>query len=299
MSKKGDGKIIDITKNDRFFKQNALKFYARGSDFVILYADVLFVINFSMDFLALFLTSYLMHRRVHKFRIILASSIGAIYSILEMVLQLNSIISVLLTIITSILLCLVGFKEKKIKHFIGMLLVFWGISATIGGIMSLLYTFLNKVLQEYILDLKIEEAQLYNGARFFIIASISVIAAIIFGKIFSAKSSVIEVDLQVKINNKIYKLRGLCDSGNILTEPITGKRVILVSDKSEIGRVINSFPEHKKRYIPYNTIDGGGLIRGITPQEIHIKDKEVIAIIATVNKEDFNGLEALVPGSMV
>jgi hypothetical protein len=92
----------------------------------------------------------IMHRKIHKVRMLIAAAIGGIYSIFEIVVNINSILSIIITIIISIVICLISFKEKKFKGFVAMYLIFWGVSASIGGLMSLLYTFLNKVLYCYI-----------------------------------------------------------------------------------------------------------------------------------------------------
>ena len=266
---------------------------------MILYADILFIINFSMDFLALFLTSMIMHRKIHKVRILIAAAIGGIYSIFEIVVNINSILSIIITIIISIVICLISFKEKKFKGFAAMYLIFWGVSASIGGLMSLLYTFLNKILYDFIKDFNAVESEIYDGARFFIIASIAIITAIVFSRIFKGREEIKEIEFEVILNSKSYKLKGLCDTGNMLIEPITGKKVILVSQNSEIGKEIEEYPDYKKRYIPYSAVKETGFIKGIVPKNIIINKKEITAVVATVNNEDFGGYEALIPSSLV
>ena len=134
---------------------------------MILYADVLFAINFSMDFLALFICSMIMRRRINKKRIILASFFGAIYSVVDVVLALQAFIKIAISVSVAVVICVICFAESKIKSIMALCVMYLFTSATLGGIMSLVYTLFNSVLSK-IID-KHTYAGAYNGARTFII----------------------------------------------------------------------------------------------------------------------------------
>ena len=105
--------------------------------------------------------------------------------------------------------------------------------------------------------------------------------------------------MKVMMKNKSYHLKGLCDSGNVLFEPITGKSVILVSSVSDIGKMIELESDIKKRYIPFCSVDKKGMLRGIVPDKLLINNSEISAIIAPAENKSFNGFDALVPLSLV
>ena len=46
-----------------------------------IYADVLFIINFSMDFLSLYIVGRLMHFKMEARRVIFGASVGALYGV--------------------------------------------------------------------------------------------------------------------------------------------------------------------------------------------------------------------------
>ena len=46
-----------------------------------IYGDVLFVINFCMDFLSLYISGKLMHMKMSRLRLIIAATIGGIYGV--------------------------------------------------------------------------------------------------------------------------------------------------------------------------------------------------------------------------
>ncbi len=264
---------------------------------MILYADILFAINFSMDFLALFICSIILHKKLNRKRIIIASLLGALFGVLDVVVQLNQALSILLSIVVAIIMCLISFFEINIKKAIVTNLTYWGVSACLGGVMSLLFSFFNRIFGEYIQKYSQETA--YNGARFLIIASLTAIVSIIFTRIFTSKKDIKATEITIKIDEKEYKLEALCDSGNMLCDPILIKPVILVTDKSKIGKIIKTKNDIKKRYIPYSDVSGDGMLKGIIPESIVVGKNVVDAIIAPIEKNDFAGYEALVPANLV
>ena len=108
-----------------------------------IYADMLFAINFSMDLVSLFITASIVRRKIHKKRMLISSAIGGLYGVLEVILPLSPVISAILGILVSFLMCFIAYFEKSIKRFTAMYVIYWGVSASLGGFMSVLYSFLN------------------------------------------------------------------------------------------------------------------------------------------------------------
>lgn len=262
-----------------------------------LYADVLFAINFSMDFLSIFITEMILHRKLHKKRVLISGVIGGLYGVIEVLIPMNLGIGTIINVVVSFLMCFIAFNENRVSKFTGMIIMFWGVSASLGGIMSLIYTFLNKMFLEYMKATSYSTA--YKGARFLIITSLTIFTAMVFTRVFVSKKDIKEVLVNIDINGIAFSLKGICDSGNLLTEPITGQSVILVSADTEIGKEIEKVQEIKKRYIPYHGIENEGILKGIVPSKILINNSEMRAIIAPIRNRDFAGYDALVPISLV
>ncbi len=263
---------------------------------MVLYADVLFAINFSMDFLALFITTRIMHKRLYKVRILISALIGGIYSIIEMVITIQNVsLQIGINILVSLIMCIIAFKERKFGRFAVIYAIFWGVSALMGGVMSLLFSTFNKIFYTYIAQLDIIDTSSYNGTRFVVIILASIIVSILLSKLYTTKKCIQNVNLKIWVDTSVFDITGLCDSGNLLVEPLSGKNVILVSSSSKLGKKIEEEPEYKKRYIPYSGVEASGILKGIIPTKIIINDIEVDAIIAPIRKNDFGGFEALVP----
>jgi stage II sporulation protein GA (sporulation sigma-E factor processing peptidase) len=262
-----------------------------------LYADVLFAINFSMDFLSLFICSIILHKKAERKRIIMASLIGALYGVIDVVFSKSQLLSLLFCVLISILMCLISFFEKSIKRILITILVYWGVSASLGGVMSLLYSLLNRLFYDIIKSYS--SVSIYNGSRFFIIASLTAVVSIIVSRIFTSKKDVKAIEIKIIYENCVYKIQALCDSGNLLVEPISQKPVILVAEKTRMGKVLASKEDKYKRYIPYKDVGGEGILKGAIPDKVYVGDNLVDAIVAPIKHNDFAGYDALVPRALI
>ena len=99
--------------------------------------------------------------------------------------------------------------------------------------------------------------------------------------------------------NKEYELTGLCDSGNLLKDPLSDKDVILVAKDTNIAIKIESLDDIYKRFIPFQDISQKGMLKGVIPQKILIEDKEVSAIVAPAKQDSFGNTDALIPASLL
>ena len=263
---------------------------------MIFYVDIMLAIDFSMDFLALFICSVLLHLRLHKLRIILSASFGALYGVLQVLIDTSTLVTIIVSIFVAFLMILIAFPFKGISNVCFNTVIYVFVNTMLGGIMSILYSFLNRILGDVIENNSFEGK--YGFARMFMIIALTAVAAMIFSKMLCSKKDVHTVEVRLKINDEVYAFTGMCDSGNLLTEPISGKKVILVSEFSKAGIEISKYNELLKKYIPYKNINGSGIIKGIVPKELLINGKSTNAIVATVKNESFDGYEALVPGGL-
>lgn len=264
---------------------------------MVIYVDVLFLINFSMDFLSLFFCSKIFHRKIQRGRMIVSSTLGAIYATFQVLLDISSVFSVFLLVLFAFLMVKVAFNEKSIKLICVQVIMFLFVSATLGGIMSIIYSFINKIIAKYVAEYSYDGT--YSGARIFIVVGLTAIVTLIIFRIFNAKRETKTVNFEVELNGQKFSLSGMCDSGNLLTEPFSGRRVILVCEACSLGRCITSIEDIYKKYIPYKDVTNSGMLRGVVPSKILIDGCAKDAVIAAVKTENFNGYEALVPSALL
>lgn len=269
----------------------------KGCELVIIYADVLFAINFSMDFLSLFICSMILKRKATRPRIIIASLIGALYGVLDVVLGLNKILGVILCIAFSFVMCLVSFWGAQLRQLFVSTVLLLGVGAALGGTMSLIYSFMNRIFADAIS--KIEKTTSYNGARFFLIASVTAIVSIVFARVFTREKDKKTALLKIEYEGTEYKFEGLVDSGNRLKDPLSQKPVILLSNAVALSEKIKLKDDKYKRFIPYGDVSGGGILKGIMPKKIYINDALADGIVCVSDKSDFSGYNALIPSCLL
>ena len=75
----------------------------------VVYADMLFLVNFSMDYITLYLTCRLTSAPPMRWRAVLSAAIGGLYGTLSVVWNTGGISGALMTVAVSALLVLIAF----------------------------------------------------------------------------------------------------------------------------------------------------------------------------------------------
>ena len=107
-----------------------------------IYADVYFLINFSMDLICLYVTGLILRKNTPIYRLVLGALFGAAYSTVTLFLNFNVLLSFAVTLLSAFCICFISFLEKGNKKgaFLPTVL-FIGISFFMGGALTWLYSF--------------------------------------------------------------------------------------------------------------------------------------------------------------
>lgn len=258
----------------------------------VLYADVLFIVNFSMDYVTLYLTSSLLHLKRRMWRMLLASSLGALGGVLCAV----YIRSPLFTSIFGVLLCAAmtyaAYGSAPLFPFFRRTAAVWGSGAFIGGVVT-------------------AAASCGRGISGILPGVIvgGITAAVALSR-FTGGGAPKSAEIEISLCGRSLKLTAMTDSGNLLKEPISGRPVVLLSD-SAASRLVGTSaleaaeeklsPEFERRFrlIPYRTVEGAGMLRGFMPDRIAVEGSECDAVFAVERGGSYGGYEALVPAVLV
>lgn len=197
------------------------------------YVDLFFMINFSMDFLCFFLTSQLLGDKLPLFRTLLASAVGGIYANVALFLSTGGIFSVALDVLVCVLMCLIAFGGQK--GLLARTCVYVAVSMALGGFMTAIFALLNRA--EPSLD-GIEG----DGISAWLLALLAVVSALLTlvgGRFFRRKSAKKYTYVCVRMNGKEKNIRALCDSGNLLREPLSGKACV-IADVGAVSELISA-----------------------------------------------------------
>ena len=281
------------------------------------YADLYFMINFSMDFLCFYLVSRLLGLAMSTARAALASALGGAYAVLALVLGATGAGGLLLDALVCALMCAVAFgKRGGIRRLLFYIAVYFAVSVTLGGFMTAIFNLLNRTSLG---ALSVSE----DGVSAWLLAVIAAIGAVITllgGRSLRRRASKRRVRLSVSVGQRHAELDALCDSGNMLREPISGKLCIIVS-LSAMERILPpavscaisgaskeiDAPTCLKlglRVVPTSTATGEGMLFALRPDSVSVDDGResysVDALLAFSSLHGFcDGTEALFPTELL
>lgn len=267
---------------------------------VVVYSDLLFLINLSLDFLCLFIADRILNCGARAFRLVIASVIGGLYSFLPYFIVLPPIISLILHLFAAALICLIAFPRRGLKKFLLSLMTFIVSSALLGGLITSAYGLSGNYSRGTYAET--------DALSFVVICVISAIVALSYGVICKKPIHIRSVEIRVHAKGERFCARLLVDSGNLVTEPFSSLPVIVVSssclpppyDKPES----EAFPL-PIRAIPFSTSAGSSCFFGFRPDKIEIirvakKPKTIDAYIGIdTERQTYSGYDGLIPTSLL
>jgi len=275
------------------------------------YVEYIFAENFFIDFILLFITGNLIKKKIIYKRLVAASLIGALYVILIAYFGKAFMTYFIVKISISVLMIFVAYDSYGIMTNIRVVLCFYIVTLIMVGIVTALYYFTDDKLTVNIIVISM-------------FMSFAVLKFLFYEiKLRKEKNDYIRT-VNININNKTKSLRAFIDTGNELTDPLTGKPVIVVNieclsdilgedltkeilefykskDKSYANLFLEKNHKIKLRVMRYNTISNKGeLMICIVPDNITIlgNDKNIIKADAIIGiypqkisrKEDYDAL---------
>lgn len=286
----------------------------------VIYADVYFIVNMSMDFTALFITAKIMNAKIGVGRFMAASVIGAIYAILSLFLEENAFLSLFLAFALPFIMCAVSFGivRVKLRRYLLFTGLFWGVSFLMGGIISAVYMLLNKFLIGRGVEVFGAPDMLYSDLPLWLLGLVALLSAVfssVFGRSVRSGTLKRELDLFVRVDGKEKEMKALYDSGNMLKEPISSLPVIVITRSAasfffgerlaeklasaDLAMIGDEMRKRKMRLIPVNTVSDSAIFIGFVADEVRVSGTPVQAYLAIDRGEgDFGGLDAIIPSEL-
>ncbi len=264
----------------------------------IIYADILFLVNFSMDFISLSAAASLLARQKKVLRITLASALGALYGVISVISVQSPPACLICAVGVAAVMCIISFGYGSFKKTVQNTALMMGCGALIGGIMT---SFIS-------LGGGIPTATL-------IISSCIVMFFII--RIIRIRKGCEFVVVTVKRGRKKCTFSALHDSGNLICDAFSGAPVILASrsalsplfDGDILDKIISFSPDLpsdiKLRPIPIKTGTSSSLSAAFRPDEVIIKNgkstmsADCFIAVSTKPFDYFGGHSATVPSSLI
>lgn len=269
---------------------------------MVVYVDILLVVNLIVDFFLLKITFKLLKTNPKPIRILISSGIGAMSSLYIFFPESTAFIDITVQLIISSLMIFSALGFKTLKYFLRSVVVFFTVTCVYGGIMTALWQALKPK------GMVINNSVVYfNISPLVLIVSTSVgyFSYLFLSKILATPSKTAKkCTLTLYALGKSVGLTGIIDTGNSITDILSGSEIIIV-DKAVAVSLLGtedflSDPVYATRYrtIPCETVMGRSLLEGFRCDmgEIRFEDKvisltnPIIAISKTPIKENYSAI---------
>ena len=249
------------------------------------YADVLIALNILLTYILIVASRVLCKAPTNKWAVMAASVIGGASSLVIFYENGGVVFSSLYKIITGGVIVGIAFLPGNLKIFIKEFLAFIGVSLLFGGSM-------------YALEITLHPKNImfYNGTVYFDMSIAYLVASVlvIYGIFLLADYLITKhntrggkFQLEIEYNNKSVSMTAFADTGNTLSDGMTGKPVI-IAELSAVSPLFSrnelqffksdSFedvPDSLKksvRLIPCKTVTEDSLLKAFLPTSVKIKD---------------------------
>ncbi len=273
----------------------------------VIYADVLFLIDMSMDFLALYIVSAILKLQSGKYKLAFASVAGSLYSVISVVSRHDSVI---LALAVAIVMNLLAFGLCKLSRLAVRATVFLVVNFILGGAMTAIFNVFNSFGRDRFVMIYGEISELPQKMPIYVFAAgfaITAVISVIFTRIFSQKTAVSHAHTEITYGKSTFKFKLLCDSGNLLTEPMSGDPVIFLSEcamkkltgEDVLNSLLHSDPEflrqnlRRARVILYETVNGRQSGICLRADKVVINGKNCrawICVSGTVSSDNGDGI---------
>ena len=212
-----------------------------------IYVDVLFLVNFMMDYILLLLVRKMLLCTATHGRICIGAALGSLLTCIVVLLPLPYAIIKLILFHVLVNTCMirVGLKIKTIRPFLKAIIMLYIGSFLLGGIME--------VFRQYT----------KAGSLFLLIAIVGYYFVLGIWKFVSymQRWNQCHCKVELYLGNEKYPIKGMIDTGNGLRDPISGKPVNIL-DCATAKKLFGEKYLKDIRYIPYQSI---GKKAGVLP----------------------------------
>ncbi len=279
-------------------------------DLKILYIDIYFLINFTVDILASYISFKFCNIRVGLKRLFFFGILGALFAVFDILLTNYGFLRILLAIVFTITVFVFAKFTVSAYRSIKFTVAFYISSFLIGGFVNFIYGILDKYFAKYISFDENAENQKILILSLIILLIIGVFRILIM--IFSNSISEQMSKLYIKMDDKMIETDALIDSGNLVKDPMNMAPVVFLKKRvamkifpeymMEISDLTNIDINMKRRIrlIPVSRNGSTHMMCGVRVDEVgFIKDNRKAEINATIviDKEEgtFGGYDALAP----
>ena len=274
-----------------------------------IYIDVYFMINFTVDILAVFIATRMVHIRINMKKLLLSGFTGAIFATVELFLK-QQVYDIILAALFLLGLSFIIAKRVSLYRKAKFILAFYIAAFLISGIVNFVYELMDK----YIVDIFTDTADSTNRKAIIFSLIILLIIGVLRLFIMVVSDSINEKSTRIRIElgEKSIEVDALIDTGNLVKDPMNMNPVIFLKKTSakeiipeaviDLSHIDNLTTDLQKRIrlVPVSRNNETHVMTGLRVDKVFVlkeKFKEEIDATIVIDKEDgtFGGYYALAP----
>ena len=275
----------------------------------VLYADILFIINFSMDFISLCITARLLTLRRRAFRYLVAAASGAFAATAMTAYGIYGLCEAVLTVAVSVLMCVIAYGVGTVRSLLIRSAALWGTGALLGGAVSAVCS---------LGDRSVIPGTDSADRPFALPVLIGVAFVLVFVRLIRPRLRRTSADVTVTVGDRCVTVPALVDSGNLCADPISGSPVLFLSrpfaeellgtddtaallsgDRSSMS----DFVMRRIRAVPVSDMSDSRLVFAFRPDSVVLapdkSPRDCIVAVSDVPSDHFRGLPALAPQAIL
>lgn len=263
------------------------------------YPDIIFILNFFIDFILLYLLKKVNRKSSNIPRLIGAAAVGGVVAVIVGIFPWMDVVIrfLLMNIAASILMILIAFGRCKPPDLFKQVVVLYLITYFVGGLINSIYYHINFKL----LLMKLGNGMIFSNIPMkFVVITFLVLTPAVLLLIWLLRwyqnNSPQTFEVELVLEDRKICTRGLMDTGNCLYDPIY-KRPVMVIEDSLIEKLLstefrkeleeaknyvqrndfdiskwNMESEHllRLRFVPYRSVDKTGMMLGLILDKVLI-----------------------------
>jgi stage II sporulation protein GA (sporulation sigma-E factor processing peptidase) len=279
----------------------------------VVYVDSLFLINLVINYILLLVTAKICAVKTPRLRLLGAAGLGALYSVAAVLPLTPFLTSLVMKLAVGLLMVLTAFGGQA--RLLRPALVFFAVAAAFGGAVMAVSLLSGGRLGEVRLSLNLKLLIL-------VFAAVYIVLILVFRRAAKHRGGGI-VTLRLRHDGREVSMRALRDTGNALTDPMTGRPVIVagvgdlkplfsaairetVTDlqKKDIVRVLEELAGTdtgtRFQLVPYSAVGiSGGMLLAFRPDEIVVdgQNKTGMLLALSPNSVSENGAYSALLGA--
>lgn len=273
-----------------------------------IYIDVLLATNIFINYFLLLAVSKFLHLGARRWRLVLASVLGAAYSLIILIPALNPWLFLLIKLAMSATIVYAAYPVKSVKSFLRNIACFYIMNFAFAGIMLALWYFISPQ------GLVVKNSVVYFNISPLVLLTATVVCYFgvkVLNRIAGRPAdSATFCRLTVESGGKKAELHAKVDTGNSLKEPFSGFPVA-VAQYDSVKQILPAEVEQQccavlgaggygsgLRMVPFHAVGGEGLLPAFQPEKVVIETQNVrieltdvyVAVCKTKISETFEAL---------